>query len=194
MRQVILDVETQKTFDEVGGYFPENLGISYVGIVARDGFSGPGERQGFFEADLEKLWPILEEADVVIGFNIDNFDMPTFSKYYPGNLKKIPTLDLMVQIKKSCGHRIGLDAVAKETFGRGKIGDGLDAIKYYREGRLEELAKYCDEDVAITRDLYDFGREKGLVKFKNKWNRLIECPVDFTFKPKDSAGTQFTLF
>ncbi len=194
MKQIILDVETQKTFDEVGGYFPENLGISFVGVCLRDGFTGEGEMQGFFERDLAKLFPLLEAADVIIGFNIDNFDLPTFSKYYTGDLKKLPTLDLMNQIKKASGHRISLNAVAQATFNRGKIGDGLDAIRYYREKRFDELAKYCLEDVRLTRDLYDYGRNHGKIKFHNKWNRLIECPVDFDFKAKAQSGTQFTLF
>ncbi|MBQ6438204.1 ribonuclease H-like domain-containing protein [bacterium] len=194
MKQIILDVETQKAFDDVGGFFPEQLGISYVGVCVRDGFAGDGEMMGFFEADLPKLFPLLEEADVVIGFNIDNFDMPTFTNYYSGDIKKIPTLDLMTQIKKASGHRISLDACAKGTFNDHKTGDGLDAIRYYREKRFQELASYCNQDVKLTRELYDYGRTHGAVKFYNKWNRLIECPVDFSFKPKHSAGTQVSLF
>lgn len=194
MKQIILDVETQKTFDDVGGYFPEQLGISFVGVCVRDNFTTQGEMLGFFEQDLPKLWPLLESADVLVGFNIDNFDIPTFTKYYTGNLKKLPTLDLMQQIKKSSGHRISLDACCRATFDDHKSGDGLDAIRYYREKRFEELAKYCLQDVHLTRELYDYGRDHGLVKFYNKWNRLIECPVDFNFKIKDNSGLQFSLF
>ncbi|MBQ6154776.1 ribonuclease H-like domain-containing protein [bacterium] len=194
MKQVILDVETQKAFEEVGGFFPEQLGISYVGVCVRDGFAGEGEMMGFFEQDLPKLFPILEEADVIVGFNIDNFDMPTFTNYYDGDIKKFPTLDLMLQIKKSSGHRISLDACANGTFNDHKTGDGLDAIKYYREKRFEELASYCNQDVKLTRELYDYGRNHGEVKFYNKWNRLVTCSVDFSFKPKKSAGTQSSLF
>ena len=194
MKQVILDVETKKTFDQVGGYFPEKLGISYVGVCIRDGFAGEGEMTGFFEDDLPKLFPLLEQADVVIGFNIDNFDMPTFTNYYTGDISKIPTLDLMLQIKKSCGHRISLDACAKGTFNDHKTGDGLDAIRYFEQGRLDELAAYCQQDVKLTRQLYDYGRTQGKIRFYNKWNRLVDCNVDFNFKPKDGSGTQFTLF
>jgi DEAD/DEAH box helicase domain-containing protein len=193
MRQLILDVETQKTFDEVGGFFPDRLGISFVGVCLRDGFSGKGEMMGFFEQDLPKLFPLLESADVIVGFNCDNFDMPTFLPYYKADINKIATLDLMVRIKNSVGHRIGLDAVAKETLGIGKSGDGLDAIKYYKNKMWDELKKYCLQDVAVTRDLYDHGLKTGKVKFKNKWNRLIECPVDFTFTPKKDAGVQMSL-
>ncbi len=194
MLQLILDVETKKTFDEVGGYFPDRLEISFVGVCVRDGMTGQGEMRSFFEHDLPQLFPLLEEADVVIGFNVDGFDMQTFVPYYTGDITKIPTLDLMLRIKDSVGHRIGLDAVAKETLGIGKTGDGLDAIKYFKNGQLDELKKYCLQDVAVTRDIYDFGLKKGAVKFRNKWNRLIECPVDFTFTPKKDAGMQMSMF
>lgn len=193
MLQVVLDVETQKTFDEVGGYFPDRLGISFVGVCIREGLTGPGKMKGFFEKDLPELFPLLERADVVIGFNIDGFDMQTMVPYYSADVTKIPTLDLMMRIKDSAGHRIALDSVAQETLGSGKSGDGLDAIKYYKSKDWERLSSYCLRDVEVTRDLYDFGLKKGAVKFRNKWNRLIECPVDFTFTPNKDAGVQMSL-
>ncbi len=193
MLQLILDVETQKTFDEVGGFFPDRLGISFVGVCIRDGMSGTGEMKGFFERDLPELFPLLEKADIVIGFNIDNFDMPTFTTYYKGDITAIPTLDILTKIKESAGHRISLDAVAQETLGSGKSGDGLDAIKYFRNQDWEKLSSYCLQDVAVTRDIYDHGLQKGFVKFKNKWNRLIECPIDFSYQPKKDTGIQMSL-
>jgi DEAD/DEAH box helicase domain-containing protein len=191
--QVILDVETQKTFDEVGGYFPEQLGVSFVGVNVRDRYGESGEMQSYFEQDLPKLFPLLEKAEVVIGYNIDGFDMPTLAPYYTGDIEAIPTLDIMDRIKDSFGHRIKLDAVAKETLGTGKIGDGLDAIKYYNNGQLDKLEKYCIQDVRVTRDVYDHGLKHGQVKFRNKWNRLIECEVDFSFTPQKNAGVQMAL-
>ena len=193
MLQIILDVETKKIFDEVGGFFPDRLGISFVGVCVREGFSGPGEMQSYFEDDLPKLFPLLEKADVVIGFNIDNFDMQTLVPYYTGDITRIPTLDLLTRIKDSAGHRISLDAVATETLGIGKSGSGLDAVKYYNEHKWDELEKYCLQDVAVTRDVYDYGRSNGGVIFRNKWNRKIECPVDFSFTPRQNSGVQMSL-
>jgi DEAD/DEAH box helicase domain-containing protein len=192
--EVILDVETKKIFDEVGGYFPDRLGISYVGTCIRDPLSGKSEMKGFFEHELDQLFSLIEQADIIIGFNCDNFDMQTLAPYYKvGKIEKFPTLDLMVRIKKSCGHRIGLDAVAQETLGVGKTGDGLDAIKFYKSGRLDELAKYCLHDVEITRDVFDYGRKHGLVKFKNKWLRPVACRVDFSYTSKKANGLQMSL-
>lgn len=193
MLQLILDVETKKTFDQVGGYFPDRLGISFVGVCVREAMSGVGQMEGFFEDDLPRLFSLIEKADVVIGFNVDGFDMQTFVPYYQADISKIPTLDLMTKIKDSVGHRIGLDAVAQETLGVGKSGDGLDAIKYFNTGQLDKLRDYCLQDVAVTRDVYDYGLSKGHVKFRNKWNRLIECPVDFSFSPEKNVGVQMSL-
>lgn len=156
--------------------------------------TGKGEMKGFFEKDIPDLFPILEKADVLIGFNCDSFDIQTLVPYYQGDVSTMPTLDIMMQIKKSAGHRIGLDAVAKETLGIGKTGNGLDAIKYYNSQNWEALSKYCLQDVAVTRDVYDYGLSKGKVKFRNKWNRLIECPVDFSFTPQKKAGSQMSFF
>lgn len=192
MLQVTLDVETKKTFDEVGGYFPEKLGVSFVGACIREG-GGQGEMRSYFEKDLPLLFEVIEQADLLIGFNIIGFDLPVLSHYFSGDTNQLPVLDLLARIKDSAGHRISLDAVAKETLGIGKTGDGLDAIKYYKTQNWEALEKYCLQDVAVTRDLYDFGLRNGKVKFRNKWNRLIECPVDFTFKASQSPGTQMSL-
>lgn len=193
MLQIFLDVETKKIFDDVGGYFPDRLGVSFVGVCVRDGMTGKGEMRSFFEQDIPNLFPLLEQADVVVGFNIDEFDMQTLVPYYKGSITSIPTLDLLERIKKSAGHRIGLDAVAQETLGIGKSGNGLDAVKYYQQKNWEALEKYCLQDVAVTRDVYDAGLRTGKVKFKNKWNRLIECPVNFSFTPRKDAGVQMSL-
>lgn len=193
MLQITLDVETKKTFDQVGGFFPDQLGVSFVGVNVRHQVSEPGEMRSFFEPDLPNLFPLLEKADLLIGYNIDGFDLPALAPYYTGDMNTFPTLDLMMRIKKSCGHRIKLDSVAKESLGEGKIGDGLDAITYYEHGQFEKLEKYCLQDVKVTRDVYDYGLKTGKVKFRNKWNRLIECEVDFSFNPKKNAGVQMAL-
>ncbi len=193
MLQVILDVETKKTFDQVGGYFPGRLEVSFVGVNVRDRDGEAGEMQSYFEDDLPDLFPLLERADVVIGYNIDGFDMPALAPYYTGDIEAIPTLDIMDRIKDSFGHRIKLDSVAKETLGVGKIGDGLDAIKYYKNGQLDKLEKYCIQDVRVTRDVYDYGIKKGKVKFHNKWGRMIECEVDFSYSPEKNDGVQMAL-
>jgi len=196
-KQIFLDVETIKTFDQVGGYYPEKLEVSFVGVIERDGFPEEKDvrevRHEFFQDQLPLLWPLLERADIIIGFNLIGFDLPALRPYYNGDIHKLPALDLLEVIKNKCGHRVSLDAVATQTIGSKKIGNGLDAIKYYANGQLKELAMYCMKDVEITRDVYDFGRRYQKVKFLNKWNNLIELDIDFDYHPVDFAGVQMTL-
>jgi DEAD/DEAH box helicase domain-containing protein len=193
MKQVIIDIETKKSFDQVGGYKPEDLGISFVGVIKRGGFEGKGEPLEFFESDLSKLWPVLETADVIVGFNTDGFDLPALKPYYPGRIEALPSLDLLARFKQAQGHRVSLDAIASETLGAKKSGSGLDALEYYATGQLDKLASYCMKDVAITRDIYDYGRSHGHIKFINKWNRPITANIDFSFNTKKGNGTQLTI-
>ena len=193
MKHVFLDAETKKTFDEVGGYLPQELGVSFVGICIRDGFTGEGEFKGFFENDLPDLWSILETADVIVGYNIIGFDVETLRPYYAGNPDAWNVLDLLDRFKKATGHRVKLDSIATETLGKGKSGDGLKAIEYYHNRQFRELAKYCLDDVAITRDIYDYGLRHGKLKYINKWNRIIETDIDFSYQPPQVGGVQMAL-
>lgn len=194
MIEVFLDVETKKAFADAGNFNPGSLGVSFTGICVREAASGKeDEFQGFFEPQLPKLWPVLEQADRIIGFNIIGFDFPSLAPYYPGNLFSLPCLDILAEVKKAVGHRVSLNALARETLGVTKSGSGLDAITYFEEGRFEELAKYCLMDVRITRDLYDYGKKYRELKFINKWNRQISVPVDFAFKPAGGGEVQMSL-
>jgi DEAD/DEAH box helicase domain-containing protein len=198
MNQLILDVETQKIFDQVGGYFPEKLGISFCGAILRQGFPEKGRvketRYELFEKDLSQLWPVMEQADVIIGFNTNGFDLPALSPYYPGDITKLPSLDLLDIIKNTYGRRISLDSIAKTTLKSHKSGSGLDAITYYENQEFDKLASYCMKDVEITRDVYDYGRQHKKILFLNHWNNLVELPVNFEFNPQvDAADLQLTL-
>lgn len=197
MKQIIFDIETKKTFEAVGGYYPEKLGISFIGAIERNGFPEEGsvdeKEHQLFETEIDKLWPLFESADVIIGYNSDGFDLPALMPLYSGDVTKFPSLDLMFRIKNSLGRRISLNAIAQQTLGTQKTGDGLDAIKYYQEEDWENLAKYCMKDVEITRDIYDFGRQKGYVSFLNKWNNPVKIDVDFSFTPPSLPGIQMSL-
>ncbi len=121
----------------------------------------------YFKEELHTLWPILERADMLIGFNSDSFDIPLLNRYYPGNLSHIRSLDLLSEVQKVLGRRIRLQALAEATLGRGKSGDGLKASDWWKEGKKDEVAKYCIEDVRITRELYDYALANGVLKYKD---------------------------
>lgn len=198
MKLVVFDVETKKAFDEVGGYFPEKLGVSVSGVwystTSSTSLGAGGVLRAFREEEFPEMFKIFETADRIVGFNSIDFDMATLKPYYIGDLLKLPNFDILQEVEKKVGYRVKLDALAKETLGIQKGGNGLDAITYYHEGDWEKLSKYCLQDVEITRDLYFHAVKTGELKFKNKWNELVTVAVDFSYTAKKEASVQVTLF
>jgi len=188
MKLVVFDAETKKAFDEVGGYYPEKLGVSVSGVWY------DGELRAFREEEFGEMFKIFESADRIVGFNSIDFDMQALKPYYVGNLLKLPNFDILQKVEEKIGYRVKLDALAKETLGIQKGGSGLDALTYYHEGNWEKLSKYCLEDVAITKNLYDYGVKNGVLKFKNKWNQLVVVELDFSYQEKKDIGVQVTMF
>jgi len=193
MKLVVFDVETKKAFDEVGGYFPEKLGVSVSGVWYGEEGS-EGILRGFREEEFSEMFKIFESADRIVGFNSIDFDMVALKPYYLGDLLKLPNFDILQEVEQKVGYRVKLDALAKETLGVQKGGNGLDAITYFHEGNWTKLTKYCLEDVKITKDLYDWGLKNGELKFKNKWNEIVTVGVEFGYSEKKDIGVQVTLF
>jgi DEAD/DEAH box helicase domain-containing protein len=172
---VYFDLETQKSADEVGGWdrirdMKMSLGVTYS--TARGGYAIYPERRAL------ELVQELQRADLVVGFNVRRFDYAVLEAYHPlFHAEAIPTLDLMLDLQQRLNHRLSLDAVASATFGAEKTADGLQAIRWYREGRLAELAEYCCYDVKLTRLVHEFGRDRRQVFFTNRLGQTQAVPV-----------------
>ncbi len=162
MRKITFDLETKNFFQDVGSNDPAALDISVVGI--HDSLTD--EYTSYLEADFKKLWPIIESADMLITWNGDHFDIPLLNKYYPGDLSKIKSLDLMKEVQKVLGRRLKLDTVGEATLARNKRGGGSDAITWWHAGEIDKLIKYCIEDVRLTKQLYDYALANGHLKYK----------------------------
>ncbi|MBN1794310.1 MAG: ribonuclease H-like domain-containing protein [Candidatus Omnitrophica bacterium] len=164
MNEIVLDLETQNTFRDIGTRDPGQLKVSVVGIYdyAETSF------QTFDETQLHELESRLLLCDRIIGFNIRRFDLPALSPYFTTSVDSLPVLDIMEEIQKVVGHRVSLNSVAEATLGKLKSGDGLDAIQYFRSGDIEKLKSYCIDDVRLTRDVYEFGRQNGMIYFTAK--------------------------
>ena len=110
---------------------------------------------------------MLSEADQIIGFNIKNFDFQVLQPYMSFDLGTIPALDILTEVEKLIGRRVRLDNLAHMTLGYGKSGDGLEALKLFKQGRMDDLKKYCLDDVRITKELYDYATKYGKLLFKD---------------------------
>ena len=188
LNEVIFDLETKTFFDETGTRDPADLGVSVVSLYSRKLDSEFNEVEGkmlsFWEADFPAMWPIFASADRVIGFNSRRFDAPALRPYCPENPDKWPHFDILDEVKRIHGKRVSLNRIAVSTLGRGKVDSGANAIKYWQSGTPKDLAwlkHYCEEDVVVTREIYDHGRKFGELKFIDFWNRPFEIQVDFSY-------------
>lgn len=173
MRKIVFDIETKNFFNDVGKNDPVLLDIALVAIYD----SETDSYSSYLENELIKLWPILERADILIGFNSDHFDIPLLNKYYPGDLTKIKSLDILKEIKDSYGRRMRLDQLAEGTLGKNKIGHGWDANDWWKAGEIEKIRTYCIDDVRLTKELYDYARAHNKLIFK-EGGKLNEIKLD----------------
>ncbi len=189
MRKLVFDIETKNLFEEVGKADPALLDISIVCVWD----SETDQYTSYLEEELPKLWPLIEKTEMLIGYNSDHFDIPLLDKYYPGDLKKIKSLDLLKEIRASIGRRVKLDSVAEATLGVGKNGHGLEAVRLWREGNITKLREYCLNDVKITKDVYEYA-----VKNNKLFYRDVGAPREIkldtsTWENDEGHSMTFTL-
>lgn len=186
MRIITFDIETANWMSETGTSDPADLTIALVGIHD----SETGEYQSFLEPELPKLWKVLEHADLLVGYNSDHFDIPLLNKYYPGDLTRIRSLDIMKEVQNVVGRRLRLDAIADGTLGKKKSGDGAQSIRWWRAGEVEKVRNYCLKDVEITRGIFDYALANGHVKYR-ELGRVREIKLD-TSKWLGGGGNALT--
>ncbi|MEJ2058622.1 MAG: DUF1998 domain-containing protein, partial [Desulfofustis sp.] len=181
----VFDLETKRSAEEVGGWGrAENMGMS-VGVVydaLLDGFVT------YFEDEVKQMIDHLHRSDMVVGFNNRRFDYRVLSAYTRQNLSRLPTLDLLEEIHNQLGYRLSLNRLATETLGAQKTGDGLQALAWFKEGKLKEIAEYCREDVILTRNLMLYAVEHSFLLFRNKAGKPVRLPLNLAARIAEFTG------
>ena len=186
---IIYDIETKDSFQEVGSRDAKKLHISYIGMYSYN----ENRLLGFTEEEFPLFWRRLESCELLIGFNNHGFDDQVCSVYFP-EMSKIASFDILAEVHRNLGFRVKLDNLAGATLGISKSGDGLRAIALYREGKIDELASYCLDDVKITKDIYEYGKNNGKLLYKDL-SGIKEVSVDFNQKvPKPEGSLNLSLF
>src|SRR5881394_1066486 len=153
---VYFDLETQKAADEVGGWdrvrdMRMSVGVTYS--------TAHGAYQIYPEADVQKLLTDLQRADLIVGFNNLGFDYEVLHSYTVFDLRQLPTLDMLVEVEKTA--------------------EGLQAIRWFKEGKLAEIAEYCCYDVKITRLIHEYGTTHKQLFYTNKFGARLTVPVSW---------------
>jgi DEAD/DEAH box helicase domain-containing protein len=176
MNIAFFDVETQRTFDEVGGRRNiRKLGLSAAVIYS----TADGCFHRYTEETVADLIADLKAADLVVGFNVLRFDYEVLRAYSDDRLDRLPTVDMLDHIYRQLGFRVSLDNLAGATLGAAKSADGLQAVRWYKQGRIQEILDYCQQDVEVTRQLYEYGKQHKHVKYQDRTYRKKTVPVSW---------------
>jgi DEAD/DEAH box helicase domain-containing protein len=199
--EVIFDLETKSFFVKDGKFDPSRFGVSVLSLYHRKLDKTFKEIEGkiisFWEKDFQSMWKYFTGANRIIGFNSLNFDVPALSPYSPNGFSKLPHFDILDEIKKVAGHKTSLHKIAKATLGVQKTDSGENAVLYWERGdkkSLELLKKYCEDDVRITKDIYDYALKNKSLKFTDYWNNPREIEIDFSYTLRKDPFPQATLF
>ncbi len=166
----VFDLETQRSAQEVGGWhLADRMRIS-CGVVYD---SRLDDYITYHERDVPSLIDHLGRFELVVGFNIRRFDYRVLAGYSDFDFERLPTLDLLEVVRRQLGYRLSLDHLGKMTLGASKCGSGLDALRWWREGRIAELTEYCRQDVAITHDLYRYARNNGYLLYQDRSGSIL---------------------
>ena len=174
---LVLDLETKRSFEEVGGRNFSELGVSVCCLYTYEDDS----YRHFLELELGRMENFLIHAKLIIGFNVRRFDLPVLQPYFTSSIATFPVFDILEDLTERLGHRVSLDSVAQATLNTGKSASGLDAIRFFREGKWDQLRSYCQQDVKITKEVFDYGLKNGEIFFLSKeGNKKIRVEVDWS--------------
>jgi DEAD/DEAH box helicase domain-containing protein len=170
----VFDLETQHSASEVGGWhMAHRMKVSCA--VVYD--SGDDTYAVYQESEMAHLMAHLKQLDLIVGFNSKRFDYRVLSGYSDCNFDSLHSLDLLELIYRQLGFRLSLDHLARQTLRISKSGSGLDALRWWRQGRIEKISAYCRKDVEITRDLYLFARDNGYLIYQQKNGDRLRIPL-----------------
>lgn len=178
-REIVFDIET------IGDI--RNLKTMEVTVVSIYEFEH--DRYTSFERhELGNLWPILEKTERLIGYNSAHFDIPILNRYYTGDLALLPHLDMLQAVRESMGKRFKLDDLAKATLQIQKSADGLQAMEWYKEGKIDLIKEYCEQDVKVTKDLYLFGIKNRMLYYSTITGDIMPFAINFDPPPPNEDG------
>jgi DEAD/DEAH box helicase domain-containing protein len=163
---VLFDVETLRSAAEVGGFGNcHRMGVA----IAIACFLEEGRFAAFGEGQVRELAAALRQATLVVGFNVKRFDYGVLAGYTGEDYcRTLPTLDLLEDVHRRLGFRVGMGRLALDTLGVGKSADGLQSLEWVKQGRIDLVEAYCRRDVEILRDLYLHGRREGCLFYHDQ--------------------------
>jgi DEAD/DEAH box helicase domain-containing protein len=188
-REIVFDIET------IGDI--RDLSTMEITVVSIYEYEHDAYRSFVLE-ELGNLWPVLEKADRLIGYNSEHFDLPILNRYYAGDFSTLSHLDMLKVVKETSGSRFKLNDLAQATLQIQKSADGLEAQQWYKQGEIDKVIAYCEQDVRVTKELYEYGRKNRMLYYPTLTGNVMPIAVNFdppaaSEQGEDRAGINLTL-
>ena len=196
-----LDIETGNYSWEIGGWDKHALFEPTV-VATWDGSDGhvfSKEDIDMAAAEVHELHPRtlgdhlqkhVDGGGIILGHNIKKFDLPVLNAaldcWTAGDLMSkadsIVDTNLLVNKASTAYGNVAtsLQVLASATLDVGKSMSSELAPEAWRAGKFLEVAEYCLKDAQLTYDLYQYGRENGIIKSRSlEDGSIIEMEVDW---------------
>lgn len=209
------DLETSPIVAHIWGLRDLNVGINQIvqdPEIIGQGYKWAGTRgaryvstwdDGGRSAMLNNAWRLLDEADVVVHYNGDRFDIPWLNGEFarvgltpPSPFKSI---DLYKVVRKNFRFpSYKLDYVAHALLGQRKLATGghqlwVDCLNGDEKARAK-MARYCRRDTALLEPLLEFlrpwlGAQVNFALYEGAELACQKCGKADALRPKGTAYT-----
>ena len=155
----------------------QGMGISVVGTYSyvSDKFDH------FTEESLSELQKLIDSHDLIVGFNIINFDLKLLEALGV-QIPREKVYDIYLELKRAADagkyeKGFNLKNIALVNNVSQKSGHGADAPEMWQQGKEKEVVEYCLQDVLVTKEILDLVMEGKLKDPRNPKNILnVEKP------------------
>lgn len=173
---VYLDLETQHSLYEVGGWRNINKLRVSIGVTFSTALN---KYTIYWEPTVHQLIHQLTKAHLIVGFNLLKFDYKVLQAYTSIHLAQLPTLDIMADISQRLHRPVSLNSIVKATLELEKTADGLQAVQWFKQNKLVQIAEYCCYDVKLAMLIHQFGLQNGFVYVLDKQGNKQLVKVDW---------------
>lgn len=173
-RVLTLDIETSPALAYVWGLFDQNVSISQIVKPSRMlCFAGKwlGEKQPVFRSEyhdgkremVAAAWELLNDADIVVGYNHVKFDIPHMNREFmlaglvpPSPVQHVDLLQVMRRNFKMMSNKLGYvtSAVGLDTKLETGGQDLWNSVLAGDARAWEKFKRYNVQDVVITEQLF----------------------------------------
>ena len=113
---------------------------------------------GDVAAGMRAMLAWFDGAQLIVAYNGRAFDMRVLKQLYDGDDERWQAhMDKLVDpaeaVRHATGRRVKLSTVLKYNTKGEKGGSGCDAPRWWKEGKHEQLQRYCAQDVQVLVDL-----------------------------------------